>query len=497
MLVGDLMTAYPAFVRLGSDVRRAAELLCVSEVGQLMVLDHEGRFVGALAEEDLVRALLPGFDDVTGGRRQPVRRVRAVPGARPRARRPRRSTRWWSATRSRCARPTRSPGRRSSCSTAGIRRLPVVDDGAAGGDAVAGRPVPGGDLPFLTRRGDAARRDEPAHGSGQRARSARCRWSSGARPQRPPWCWPTAASPAATPGWRRTAEAGWPSRPRQRQRHHRQRGARWTRRSGWPPGRAPAGHRSLRDGVEPCATPAHRAGGPGDLTLLKPPPQPPPAVRAAAPGGGPARWSRRPRPTTPASATSSTGSCPWSTGSCRSSRRCSPCPDSHAGLGRHGRGAAGAVPPAHPAPGVRRDAGARRRPGRAARPATCCAPRRCSGVCAHAYQYMAVDAARRAARTHPAALDRGVAAAGQGGPGGLLHRPVLLQLAPARPGRARGAWTTWTCSCRPGTTPPSGSSTWSPPSSRWRCRPGARARCWTPRRPCVADDRARWRRRCW
>ncbi len=66
MLVGEVMAHYPAFIRAGSDVRRAAELLCVSEVGQLMVVDHEGRFVGALAEEDLVRALLPRFEDVTG-----------------------------------------------------------------------------------------------------------------------------------------------------------------------------------------------------------------------------------------------------------------------------------------------------------------------------------------------------------------------------------------------------------------------------------------------
>ena len=65
MLVGEVMAHYPAFIRAGSDVRRAAELLCVSEVGQLMVVDHEGRFVGALSEEDLVRALLPRFEDVT------------------------------------------------------------------------------------------------------------------------------------------------------------------------------------------------------------------------------------------------------------------------------------------------------------------------------------------------------------------------------------------------------------------------------------------------
>jgi CBS domain-containing protein len=40
-------------------------MLSVSEVGHLMVLDHDSRFAGSLAEEDLVRAMLPGFEDVT------------------------------------------------------------------------------------------------------------------------------------------------------------------------------------------------------------------------------------------------------------------------------------------------------------------------------------------------------------------------------------------------------------------------------------------------
>ncbi|WP_433606000.1 CBS domain-containing protein [Dactylosporangium sp. CA-139114] len=65
MLVSDVMTAFPAYIRLGATIRRAAEVISVSEVGQLMVLDHDGRFVGTLSEEDLVRAMLPGFDDVT------------------------------------------------------------------------------------------------------------------------------------------------------------------------------------------------------------------------------------------------------------------------------------------------------------------------------------------------------------------------------------------------------------------------------------------------
>ena len=65
MLVSDVMTAFPAYIRLGATIRRAAEMLSVSEVGHLMVLDHEGRFAGSLSEEDVVRAMLPGFADVT------------------------------------------------------------------------------------------------------------------------------------------------------------------------------------------------------------------------------------------------------------------------------------------------------------------------------------------------------------------------------------------------------------------------------------------------
>jgi hypothetical protein len=42
VLVSDIMTAFPAFIRLGADIRRAAEVVCVSEVGRLMVVDHGG-----------------------------------------------------------------------------------------------------------------------------------------------------------------------------------------------------------------------------------------------------------------------------------------------------------------------------------------------------------------------------------------------------------------------------------------------------------------------
>ena len=45
---------FPASIRLGADVRRAAEVVCVSDVGQLMVVDHNGAFVRSLSEEELV-----------------------------------------------------------------------------------------------------------------------------------------------------------------------------------------------------------------------------------------------------------------------------------------------------------------------------------------------------------------------------------------------------------------------------------------------------------
>jgi CBS domain-containing protein len=67
VLVRDIMTPYPAYIRVGADIRRAAEIISVSEVSHLMVLDHDDTFVGALSEDDLMRAMLPRFDEVVAG----------------------------------------------------------------------------------------------------------------------------------------------------------------------------------------------------------------------------------------------------------------------------------------------------------------------------------------------------------------------------------------------------------------------------------------------
>ena len=129
MLVSDVMAAFPAYIRLGSTIRRAAEVVSVSEVGQLMVLDHDGRFVGSLSEEDLVRAMLPRFEDVTtaGGTLADAFRVFLERGRVL-------ADRVIDPLVVRDAATVRSTDELARAAIVmidrGIRRLPVVDDGA-------------------------------------------------------------------------------------------------------------------------------------------------------------------------------------------------------------------------------------------------------------------------------------------------------------------------------------------------------------------------------
>ena len=69
MQVRDIMTIYPVYIRIGADMRRAAEIISISEVSDLMVIDYDNKFIGVLSEGDLIRTLLPSFDEVlrTGG----------------------------------------------------------------------------------------------------------------------------------------------------------------------------------------------------------------------------------------------------------------------------------------------------------------------------------------------------------------------------------------------------------------------------------------------
>ena len=64
MLVGELMTIYPVSISQDSDLRRAAEIMTLAGASDLMVVDAERRFLGVLSEGDLLRAILPDFDEV-------------------------------------------------------------------------------------------------------------------------------------------------------------------------------------------------------------------------------------------------------------------------------------------------------------------------------------------------------------------------------------------------------------------------------------------------
>jgi CBS domain-containing protein len=64
--IREFMNRNITTVRLGSTMQEAAVILGRSGVGDLMVLDAEGCFVGVLSEGDLVRAIMPRFDELMG-----------------------------------------------------------------------------------------------------------------------------------------------------------------------------------------------------------------------------------------------------------------------------------------------------------------------------------------------------------------------------------------------------------------------------------------------
>ncbi len=66
MKIHEVMTNRVASIREESDVYRAAEVVALSGVSDLMVLDEHGQFVGVLSEGDILRAALPKIDDILG-----------------------------------------------------------------------------------------------------------------------------------------------------------------------------------------------------------------------------------------------------------------------------------------------------------------------------------------------------------------------------------------------------------------------------------------------
>lgn len=64
MDVSELMNTDVATVRPNATVMEAAQVLSASQASDLMVVDDEGCFVGVLSEGDLLRAVMPRFEDV-------------------------------------------------------------------------------------------------------------------------------------------------------------------------------------------------------------------------------------------------------------------------------------------------------------------------------------------------------------------------------------------------------------------------------------------------
>jgi CBS domain-containing protein len=62
--VNSVMDTEVAWIGHGANLRDAAEIVAASGVGDLMVLDEAGSFVGVLSEGDILRNALPDFDEI-------------------------------------------------------------------------------------------------------------------------------------------------------------------------------------------------------------------------------------------------------------------------------------------------------------------------------------------------------------------------------------------------------------------------------------------------
>ncbi len=64
MLIRDVMTIHPVYIEPNATMHRAAEIISIAEVSDLMVVDEHKNFVGVLSEGDVIRAMLPKFDEI-------------------------------------------------------------------------------------------------------------------------------------------------------------------------------------------------------------------------------------------------------------------------------------------------------------------------------------------------------------------------------------------------------------------------------------------------
>lgn len=64
--VEDIMTVRTVRVRIGDSLHRAAEVIALSGIGDLMVIDGNNNFVGVLSVGDVLRAAMPDTDEIVG-----------------------------------------------------------------------------------------------------------------------------------------------------------------------------------------------------------------------------------------------------------------------------------------------------------------------------------------------------------------------------------------------------------------------------------------------
>lgn len=62
--VKDFMTVRTARIRHNSNIQHAAEIVALSAVSDLMVVDDEDNFRGVLSEGDILRTALPDIDEI-------------------------------------------------------------------------------------------------------------------------------------------------------------------------------------------------------------------------------------------------------------------------------------------------------------------------------------------------------------------------------------------------------------------------------------------------
>ena len=64
MLIRDIMTVDPVLISPDATLLRAAEIISLTEVTDIMVVGEGQKFIGVFSEGDILRAMLPNVDEI-------------------------------------------------------------------------------------------------------------------------------------------------------------------------------------------------------------------------------------------------------------------------------------------------------------------------------------------------------------------------------------------------------------------------------------------------